>query len=172
MEKLMRVGSLVNTQGIRGEVRVISQTDFPETRFKKGSVLLLTHPNFREPVELVVESSRPHKNFYLLTLKDHSSINDVEKYKGGELNVRESDLVPLPEGSVYIYQLVGCRVETEDGTLLGELKEVLKPGANDVYVVKPPKGKDILLPAIPDCIKEVDVENKLVRVHVMEGLID
>nr|WP_026174344.1 ribosome maturation factor RimM [Effusibacillus pohliae] len=171
-ERLIRVGSLVNTQGIRGEVRVISHTDFPDKRFIKGSRLLLVHPDFPEPVELVVESARVHKKFYLLKFAGHPSINDVEKYKGGELMIRESDLQPLPEGSNYIFELVGCRVITEDGEELGELVEVLQPGANDVYVVRPPKGKDILLPAIPDCIKHVDVENKLVRVHLLEGLID
>ncbi|MFC4769781.1 ribosome maturation factor RimM [Effusibacillus consociatus] len=170
-ERLIRVGSLVNTQGIRGEVRVISHTDFPEKRFVKGAKLILVHPNFPE-LELTVESTRQHKNFYLLKFVGHPSINDVEKYKGGVLKIRESDLTPLPEGSHYIHQLVGCRVVTVEGEELGELVEVLQPGANDVYVVKPPKGKEILLPAIPDCIKEVDVDNKLIRVHLMEGLID
>lgn len=171
-ERLIRVGSLVNTQGIRGEVRVISRTDFPEKRFVKGSRLFLVHPDFPEPVELIVESARVHKNFYLLKFVGHPSINDVEKYKGGELKVPESELVPLPAGSHYIHQLIGCRVVTEEGRELGELVDVLQPGANDVYVVKPPKGKDILLPVIPDCVKEVDVKNKRVRVHLMEGLID
>lgn len=178
MERLIRVGSLVNTQGIRGEVRVISHTDFPEKRFRKGSRLLLVHPQFPEPVELVVESARTHKNFYLLKFAGHPSIDDVEIYKGGELKVRESDLPPLPEGSHYIHQLIGCRVVTEEGTDLGELKEILQPGANDVYVVRPEKGsglnkgKDILLPAIPDCVKQVDLDEKRIVVHLMEGLID
>lgn len=170
-ERLIRVGSLVNTQGIQGEVRVISHTDFPEKRFAKGAKLILVHPNFPE-TELVVESARVHKNFHLLKFKGHPSINDVEKYKGGELKIRESELAPLPEGSNYIFELVGCRVVTDEGEELGELVDVLQPGANDVYVVKPSKGKDILLPAIPDCIKEVDIPNKMIRVHLMEGLID
>ncbi|GAX90389.1 ribosome maturation factor RimM [Effusibacillus lacus] len=170
-ERLIRVGSLVNTQGIRGEVRVISHTDFPEKRFARGSRLILVHPQLPR-IELEVASARKHKNFYLLRFVGHPSINDVERYKGGELKIRETELESLPEGSNYIFELVGCRVETEDGEELGELVEVLQPGANDVYVVKPPKGKSILLPAIPECIKEVDVANKLVRVHLMEGLMD
>ncbi|BCJ85166.1 ribosome maturation factor RimM [Effusibacillus dendaii] len=171
-ERMIRVGSLVNTQGLRGEVRVISHTDFPEKRFVKGSKLWLTHPDSAEPVLLQVKSARRHKQFYLLSFEGHPSINLVEKYKGGELMVPESELVALPEGSHYIYQLIGCRVVTDEGQELGELKEVLQPGANDVYVVKPPKGKDILLPVIPDCILDVDVANKRVLVHLMEGLID
>jgi 16S rRNA processing protein RimM len=171
-EQLIRVGSLVNTQGIRGEVRVISHTDFPEKRFAKGAKLILEHPNNPRPVELVVESSRQHKNFYLLKFEGHSTINDVQKYKGGELKIPSSELDVLTEGSNYIFDLIGCTVATEDGQTLGELVDVLQPGANDVYVVRPPKGKDILLPAIPDCVKEVDVEHKLIRVHLMEGLIE
>lgn len=178
MERLIRVGSLVNTQGIRGEVRVISHTDFPDRRFRKGSKLLLVHPQFPEPVELLVESSRTHKNFYLLKFAGHSSINEVEPYKGGELKIHESELAALPEGTYYIHELVGCRVMTEDGIELGDLVEVLQPGANDVYVVKLDKGtdvnkgKNILLPAIPDCVKQVDAENKRIVVHLMEGLMD
>lgn len=171
-EQLIRVGSLVNTQGVRGEVRVISHTDFPEKRFAKGAKLLLVHPKNPRPLELVVTSSRQHKDFYLLKFEGHESINDVEKYKGGELKIPASELEVLGEGSNYIFELIGCTVVSEEGETLGELVDVLQPGANDVYVVRPPKGKDILLPAIPDCIKEVDVEQKLVRVHLMEGLID
>jgi 16S rRNA processing protein RimM len=171
-EQLIRVGSLVNTQGIRGEVRVISHTDFPEKRFAKGAKLLLEHPGIPRAVELIVESSRQHKNFYVLKFEGHSTINDVEQYKGGELKIPSSELEVLTEGSNYIFELLGCTVVTEDGETLGELVNVLQPGANDVYVVRPPRGKDLLLPAIPDCVKQVNVEQKLIRVHLMEGLID
>jgi 16S rRNA processing protein RimM len=169
---LITVGSLVNTQGIRGEVRVISRTDFPEKRFAPGSRLLLIHKNFPAPVPLTVETVRKHKNFYLLRFKDHPTINHVEKYKGGELKVPSSELVDLPENTYYIFQLVGCEVFTEEGDKLGTLKEVLKPGANDVWVVQPTQGKEILLPAIPECILDVDTEAKKITVHVMEGLLE
>jgi len=171
-DKLILVGHLVNTQGIGGEVRVLSRTDFPEKRFQKGAVLLLVHPNLPKPVSLTVKSSRPHKQFILLSFEGHSTINDVEKYKGGELKVPEDQLIALPENTYYIYQLVGCTVVTDEGAELGVLKEVLQPGANDVYVVKPQKGRDILLPAIPDCILDVDVENKKIVCHIMPGLLD
>jgi 16S rRNA processing protein RimM len=171
-KKLILVGHLVNTQGIRGEVRVISRTDFEEIRFNKGSKLLLVHPNFPKPIPLTVRSSRPHKQFILLTFEGHPSINDVEKYKGGDLMVPEDDLVKLPENTYYIYQLVGCQVVTDEGQELGVVKEVLQPGANDVYVVKRPKGKDILIPVIPECVLDVDVENKKILVHILPGLLD
>ncbi|MCX7568468.1 ribosome maturation factor RimM [Tumebacillus sp. DT12] len=171
-KKLILVGHLVNTQGVRGEVRVISRTDFDDVRFKKGSKLWLVHEKFPKPVQLTVETSRPHKQFILLTLEGHFSISDVEKYKGGDLMVEEDDLVKLPENTYYIYQLIGCQVVTDEGQELGVLKEVLQPGANDVYVVKPPKGKDILLPVIPDCVLDVDVQNKKIVVHIMPGLLE
>jgi len=171
-QNLILVGHLVNTQGVQGEVRVVSRTDFNDIRFKKGAKLLLVHPNLPKPVELTVASSRPHKQFILLKFEGHSNINDVEKYKGGELKVPEDDLVKLPENTYYIYQLVGCQVVTDEGEVLGVLKDVLQPGANDVYIVKPPKGKDILLPVIPDCVLDVDVENKKILVHILPGLLD
>ncbi|KEO81914.1 ribosome maturation factor RimM [Tumebacillus flagellatus] len=171
-QKLILVGHLVNTQGVRGEVRVLSRTDFDDIRFKTGSTIMLVHPNFPKPIELKISSSRPHKQFILLTFEGHLNINDVEKYKGGDLMVREEDLVQLPENTYYIYQLIGCQVVTDEGEVLGTLKDVLQPGANDVYVVKPPKGKDILLPVIPDCVLDVDVENKKVLVHILPGLLD
>ncbi|WP_132946624.1 ribosome maturation factor RimM [Tumebacillus sp. BK434] len=169
---MILVGHLVNTQGVRGEVRVISRTDFEDQRFKKGARLFLVHPNQSKLVELTIASVRKHKQFILLTFEGHQNINDVEKYKGGELKVYESELIELPENTYYIYQLVGCEVVTDEGVLLGTLKDVLQPGANDVYVVKPPKGKDILLPAIPDCVLDVDVANKKILVHIMPGLLD
>jgi len=171
-QNLILVGHLVNTQGVQGEVRVISRTDFDDIRFKPGSELFLVHPNLPKPVKLKVTSSRPHKQFILLKFEGHHNINDVEKYKGGDLKIREEDIMDLPENTYYIYQLVGCEVVTDEGQVLGVLKEVLQPGANDVYVVKPPKGKDILLPVIPDCVLDVDVENKKILVHILPGLLD
>lgn len=171
-KKLILVGHLVNTQGVRGEVRVVSRTDFDDVRFKEGSKLLLVHPNHPKPIPLKVASSRPHKQFILLTFEGHFNINDVEKYKGGDLMVAEDDLVELPENTYYIYQLIGCQVVTDEGQELGVLRDVLQPGANDVYVVKPPKGKDILLPVIPECVLDVDVANQKVLVHILPGLLD
>lgn len=171
-ERLITVGRLVNTHGIRGEVRVISRTDFPELRFRPGSRLLWQDQSGGEPVELTVVSARRHKNFYILRFEGHPTINHVEKYKGGDLKVRESELQPLPENTYYDYQLVGCQVVTEEGEPLGVLHEVLHPGANDVWVVRRAQGDDVLLPAIPDCILEVHLAEKKIVVHLMEGLLE
>ncbi|MBO8162403.1 MAG: ribosome maturation factor RimM [Brevibacillus sp.] len=164
------VGKLVNTQGLRGEVRVISTTDFPEERFKKGSRLYLFHPTLAEPLEVTVASWRKHKGFELLKFEGYDSINDVEKFKGGELKITEDQLMELEEDEYYIHQLVGCEVVTDEGETLGKIVDVLTPGANDVWVVRGPKG-EIYLPFIDDCIKQVDIENKRVVCHLMEGLL-
>lgn len=171
-DPLILVGQLVNTQGIRGEVRVISRTDFPETRFKKGAELLLVHEDIPQPIVLVVESSRPHKGFILVKFVGFDNINQVERFKGGELKVLKSELIDLPEDIYYIHDLIGSKVVEENGNELGILKEVLQPGANDVYVVKPPRGKDILLPVIRSCILEVRIKDRLVIVRIPEGLLD
>ena len=95
----------------------------------------------------------------------------MEKYKGGELKVPETELLELEEDEFYIHQLIGCEVITDTGEVLGKITEVLQPGANDVWVVKGNKGKEIMLPFIDDCIKEVDVQNKKVICHLMDGLL-
>lgn len=169
--KFYTVGKLVNTQGLRGEMRVVSTTDFPDVRFKKGNKLHLFHPSLTESVIVEIASYREHKDFTILTFKGYLSINDVEKYKGGELKVPETELLELEEDEFYIHQLIGCEVITDTGEVLGKITEVLQPGANDVWVVKGNKGKEIMLPFIDDCIKEVDVQNKKVICHLMDGLL-
>lgn len=164
------VGKLVNTQGLKGEVRVVSTTDFPDKRFKKGKTLLLFHPTLARPLEVKVATRRQHKEFELLTFEGFDSIEAVEKYKGGELKVSEEELIPNRDGEFYIHQLIGCEVVTDAGEELGKLTEVLQPGANDVWVVKGKRG-EILLPYIDDCIKQVDIENKRIVCHLMEGLL-
>jgi 16S rRNA processing protein RimM len=164
------VGKLVNTQGLRGEVRVISTTDFPDERFKVGSELYLFHPSLAQPLKVTVASRRAHKGFELLRFQGYNSINDVEKYKGGELKIPEDALMDLADDEYYIHQLVGCTVFTDEGEELGKIVDVLQPGANDVWVVKGKRG-EVLLPYIDDCIKEVDIAAKRVVCHLMEGLL-
>ncbi|GAB7388116.1 ribosome maturation factor RimM [Bacillaceae bacterium] len=172
-ERYITVGKLVNTHGIKGEVRVISETDFPEERYKKGNRLYLLHPRFPEPVPLIVNSRRKHKHFDLLTFEAHESINDVEKYKGGRLVIPIEELHELPEGEYYFHEIIGCDVYDEEGQLLGKVKEILTPGANDVWVVELAESKkELLLPVIDDCILDVDVKGKKIIARVLEGLLD
>ncbi|WAA10692.1 ribosome maturation factor RimM [Fervidibacillus albus] len=172
MEKYYRVGKIVNTHGIRGEVRVISVTDFPEERYKKGSKLYLFLSENRPPFELEVNSWRKHKNFDLLTFVGYSSINDVEPFKGGILKVSEKELSPLSDGEYYFHEIIGCNIVTTDDRQIGVVTKILTPGANDVWVVKSKDGKEFYIPYIDDIVKEIVVEEKIVRIEPMEGLFE
>jgi 16S rRNA processing protein RimM len=169
--RYLNVGKIVNTHGIRGEVRIWPQTDFPEIRFQKGNRLLLFPPGQTDAVTVEVVSARPQKNMYILKLKGIDSMTEAEKVKGGELKVKEDDRVPLEDGEYYVRDIVGCTVITDEGETLGVIKDVLSPGANDVWVVKRPKGKDLLLPVIDEVVLDVDLSSKQVKVHLMEGLL-
>ncbi|MBY6036117.1 ribosome maturation factor RimM [Fictibacillus nanhaiensis] len=170
MDKWLNVGKIVNTHGIRGEVRVISRTDFPEERYKIGNTLYVEKgPN--ELVPVTIETHRKHKQFDLLTFKDHGNINDVEPFKGYLLKVPKEQSVTLDEGEFFYHDIIGCSVFTLEGEELGKIKEILSPGANDVWVVKRKGfGSDILIPYIPSVVKTVDIDNKKVIIEPLEGL--
>ncbi|MFC6182015.1 ribosome maturation factor RimM [Lactiplantibacillus daowaiensis] len=170
-----RVGTLVNTHGIRGEVKVVVITDFPEKRFAKGQELMLFKDEDATTggITVTVMKSREQKGLFFLTFKGLENINDVEKYKGWTIKVAAETLHDLPAGEYYYHQIVGLNVVTVDGTALGKVKEILSPGANDVWVVQRDHGQsDVLLPKIPQVIKNVDLDTGVVTVELMEGLID
>ncbi|MFD1135382.1 ribosome maturation factor RimM [Paenibacillus urinalis] len=169
MSQFFNVGKIVNTHGIRGELKVLPLTDFPEERFAKGSKLVIDTGEGQLPV--TVESARLHKNMFVVRLNDFTNINEVEKYKGMMLKVSAEYQTELSEDEFYFHQIVGCEVVTDEGEALGTIKEILTPGANDVWVVKANNGKEILLPYIDDVILHVDVVNQKVTVHLMEGLV-
>lgn len=171
MTELYTVGVVVGPHGLRGELKVFSRTDFPELRFVKGAKLTLASDE-GQSVLLTVKAARPHKNMYLVTFLGYESLEAVQGFKGRRLVVTADQLAPLPEGEFFYHQLVGCSVYGDDGEFLGTLTEVLTPGANDVYVVQRPAGKDILLPAIHDCILRVDPAAKRMDVHILPGLLD
>ncbi|AEH48610.1 ribosome maturation factor RimM [Parageobacillus thermoglucosidasius] len=172
MEKWFNVGKIVNTHGIRGEVRVISRTDFPEERYKKGNTLYIFMEKSQEPIEVIVKSHRVHKSFDLLSFEGYDNINLVEKFKGAMLKVPESQLGELNEGEYYFHEIIGCTVVTEEGETVGTVSEILTPGANDVWVVKRNNGKEALIPYIEDIVKNVDVEAKIITIRPMEGLLE
>ena len=171
MEKWFNVGKIVNTQGIKGEVRVISTTDFPEERYKQGNHLSLFLPNSQHPIELTVKSHRKHKNFDLLQFEGYENINEVEKFRNGLLKVPESQLTDLEEGEYYFHEIIGCHVFAKDGIEIGEVTEILTPGANDVWVVKGKNGKDHFIPYIEDVVKKVDTKEKIILINPIEGLL-
>lgn len=169
-EKLYRVGTIVNTHGIKGEVRVIPITDFPEDRFKPGAKLILKNKTMTE--EFTVESSRPHKSFILIKFKGYDNINDVEKYVKSELFAAGEETANLNEGEFLYKQIIGLKVVDKDLGEVGKVTEILELGSNDVWVVKGTKYKEILLPYIKDVIKNVDLDNQVVNVEIPDGLID
>ncbi|MBU9720294.1 MULTISPECIES: ribosome maturation factor RimM [Bacillaceae] len=173
MTDWLNVGKIVNTHGIRGEVRVISRTDFPEERYAAGNTLYATdEKGDRTPLQ--VSSWRKHKQFDLLTFEGYDNVNEVEQFKGKILQVDPENIDDeLLEGEYYYHEIVGCNVFTEAGEELGKVKEILSPGANDVWVVqRKGNGKDILLPYIEQVVKEIDVEDKKIVVELMEGLLE
>jgi 16S rRNA processing protein RimM len=171
MEKWFNVGKIVNTQGIKGEVRVISTTDFPEERYKKGNVLFLFLPKNETPIQVTIKSHRRHKNFDLLLFEGYENINDAEKFRDGILKVPESQLGKLEEGEFYFHEIIGCLVFTKNGEEVGKITEVLTPGANDVWVVEGKDGKEILIPYIDDVVKKVDTNEKIILIDPLEGLL-
>lgn len=167
----LNVGKIVNTHGIRGEVRVISLTDFPEERYQKGATLLL----FKEgmsPLSLTVASHRRHKNFDLLTFEGYPNINDVQNFRDGILKVNKEDLANLEEDEYYYHQIIGLTVLDENKQEIGKIKEILSPGANDVWVVQRKGKKDALIPYIASVVTGIDLDNGVVNVELPEGLID
>lgn len=170
MQKWFNVGKIVNTHGIRGEVRVVSRTDFPEERYKVGNKIYFFQTDKSDPLELVIKSHRVHKNFNLLTFVGFDNVNQIEYMKGGLLKVPESHLGELAENEYYFHEIMGCKVQTIEGNELGEIIEILTPGANDVWVVKGKNKEEILIPYIEEVVMKVDVKEKLVIIEPMEGL--
>ncbi|MCG7312175.1 ribosome maturation factor RimM [Priestia flexa] len=172
MNNWFKVGKIVNTHGIKGEVRIISTTDFADERYEVGNKLYLFQEKQTEPVEVVVATHRKHKNFDLVSFEGYPNVNDVEKFKNSMVKVSEDQLSDLEDGEFYFHEIIGCIVKTEEGQELGKIKEILVPGANDVWVVKGKDGKEILIPYIDAVVQEIDVENKEIIITVMEGLLD
>ncbi|RKI29646.1 ribosome maturation factor RimM [bacterium 1xD8-6] len=168
MEDLFRVGVIANTHGIRGEVKVFPTTDDPKRYEWLKEVLLDTG---KEKLPLEISRVRFFKNLVIVKFKGIDNINDIEKYKGSDLFVTRENAVPLEEDEYYIADIIGAVAYTEDGEKFGILKDVLETGANLVYVIGH-EGKDVLVPAIPDCVKDVDVEGKKIVVHILPGLMD
>ena len=169
MEQFLRVGVISSTHGIRGEVKVYPTTDDPERFLDLDEVILDTG---REHKILEIEGVKFFKNQVILKFKGYDNINDIEKYLKKDLLVDREHAVELGENENFIADLIDMEVVTDEGKILGTLTDVIETGANDVYAVKTPEGKEILLPAIRDCIRDVNVDEKRMTVHVMEGLLD
>lgn len=168
MEQLLQVGVISSTHGIRGEVKVFPTTDDPD-RFRKLKQVILD--TGREQKDLEIEGVKFFKQFVILKFKGIDNINDIEKYKGKSLFVTRENAQPLGEDEYYIADLIGMEVYLEDGSHFGTLKDVMETGANDVYIIKTEEGKEVLIPAIYECILDVDVEAGKMEIHLLDGLV-
>lgn len=169
MEELLQVGIITQTHGLRGEVKVFPTTDDVK-RFRQLKEVLLD--TGKDKLVLEIEGVKFFKNLALLKFKGYDNINDIERYKGKSLYVTRENAVKLKKDEYFIADLIGLEVFDEDGTLLGVLTDVIETGANDVYAVRLTDGRELLLPAIRQCILEVDMEARRMKVHVMDGLMD
>lgn len=169
-EEMFDVGKIVNTHGVRGEVRVIRITDFEE-RFAIGETLYLIKDNDK-PQPLIIDGHRKHKQFDLLHFEGLDNINDVQHFKEAHLKIKKEQLTALAEGEYYHYEIIDCVMYTMSGEEVGTITDVLSPGANDVWVVKSIKGTEILIPFIQSVVKEISIEEKKVMIEPMEGLLD
>ncbi len=169
MEAMLQVGVISTTHGVRGEVKVFPTTDTAQ-RF-----LDLTHVYLDlgkgELQKLEIQQVKFVKKFAVLKLKGLDDINEAEQYKGKTLWIPREEAQPLGEDEYYIGDLIGMDVVLEDESPFGVLKDVMETGANDVYIVETVQGKEVLLPAIGECIQQVDVEAGVMTIHLMDGLL-
>lgn len=169
MEDLLQVGIITQTHGLRGEVKVFPTTDDIK-RFKRLKEVILD--TGREKITLEMEGVKFFKQLAILKFKGIDSINDVERYKGKPLCVTRENAVKLGRDEYFIADLIDLAVYDEDGSYLGVLTNVIETGANDVYEVAFEDGRQALFPAIRQCILDVDMENRKMKVHIMDGLLD
>lgn len=169
MEDFFQVGVITSTHGLKGEVKVFPTTDDPK-RFKRLKEVILD--TGKERLQLEIEGVKFFKQFVILKFRGIDNINDVEKYRRASLLVARKDAVRLQKDEYFIADLMGLKVRDEDGAEIGVLKNVIETGANDVYVIEMGDGRELLLPAIKQCVLEVDVEAGFIRIHIMEGLLD
>ncbi len=168
--KLLSVGQITSTHGLKGEVKVYPTTDDPETRFRQLKSVILKTP--KEELPVTIRSVRFSKNLALLKFEELDGIDAVEKYKGAYVCVPRDEAQKLGKDEYYEADLLGMEVVSEDGEAIGVLTKILHTGANDVYEIEtdPDSRKTVLIPAIKDCVKKVDVDNGIMTIHVMEGL--
>jgi len=168
MEEYLEIGQIVNTNGLKGTLKVKPLTD-DITRFEDLETVYIEKA--KELVEFRIQEVKYSKNMVLLKLEGIDNIEEAEKYKNFYLKINREDAVELEEDSYFIVDIIGCEVYTESQELLGKVVDVFPTGSNDVYTIKNSEGKEILIPAIEDVIKDVDIENKKIVIHLMEGLI-
>ena len=168
MQKRLEIGQIVNTFGIKGEVKVVPFTDDIKRFDELKNVYVKTK---KESKQYKVENVKYHKNMVLIKLEGINNVENAETLRNAFLEIDRKDAIPLEEGTYFIADLIGLEVYTEEGKLLGKVDDIYNTGSNDIYVVKDELGKQILLPGIKEVIKEVLLEQEKIIVHLIPGLI-
>jgi len=168
METYIRIGMIINTHGHKGELKILPLTD-DINRFGEAEYFYVQQGNEYKKYHIV--QSRVHQDKVILCFREIPDMNEAQKLKGKYLELPEAELMPLPAGHYYIYQLIGLDVY-EGENFLGKLNDVLKTGSNDIYVVKGTTGKEIYLPAIKDVVREIDPALRIMKVVIPPGLLD
>ncbi len=166
------IGEVLRPHGVQGEVRVRILTDYPERIANLGTVYLGSGIGAKDLKPYQIEKVRFTPEFGLLKFRGINDRNAADRLRQRTMMIAIEDAVPLEEGEFFLYQLIGLSVILEDGRLLGNLTEVIETGANDVYVVKPPEGRELLIPAIPDVILKTDVQAGTILIRPLPGLLD
>lgn len=168
MEEYFEIGQIVNTSGLKGVLKIKPFTD----DIKKFSNLKTIYIKTKNDLtEFKIEQVRYVKNMVMLKLAGIDTVEEAEKYRNLYIRILRDEEEKLEEGSYYVVDILGCKVNTDINQELGTVVDIFQTGSNDVYVVKDEQGKQILLPAIKDVIKNVDVKNKIITVHLLEGLV-
>ena len=167
MDDLLRVGSIIKTHGIRGEVKVYPLTD-DVNRFKSLKEVILEPDS--DNITLEIEGVKFQKNIVILKFKGYDNINDIEMHVKKGIYVTRDNAVELEEDEYFIADLIGLKVVTDGGKDFGVIKDVLQTGANDVYIIEH-EGKEVLVPAIKQCILDVSISENRMTIHLLEGLI-
>lgn len=174
--KWILIGEIVGTQGNRGEIKVISHTEFPERFFEMSDVRLFEKEQEEPYGVFVLEACRTHQEALILKLEGVDSISEAEQLRKMLIKVSVDELMPLPPGRHYIFQIIGLECITTSGDKLGVITEVLQTGANDIYVVRPYSGvtklKEILIPVIPDVVININPTEGVVLVELLDGLLE
>lgn len=166
-KEFIKIGKITKPHGIKGEMRILPCNDEAEN-IKIGDKVFLDDKD--EKTLLHVKSIKHIKQFIVFGFEEFDNINLIEKYRNKILYIKMEDATPLKEGQYYIDDLIDMKVIDEIGDEIGILYDVLETGANDVYEIHTKDSKEILIPAIPDCIKDVNLEKNTMTVHLLEGL--